>query len=73
MPETPPNTTLRDLISRHRIGGLPSIRALEHAFFDLPVTEARAMPRRSLIRDLRLLPKVGDKSFRIILKALDAA
>lgn len=73
MPDIPSSATLRDLVSRHRTDGLPTVRALAHPFFDMSMDEARALPRRDLIRDLRLLPKVGEKSFRIILKALELA
>ncbi|MCZ8335334.1 MAG: hypothetical protein O9328_13790 [Rhodobacteraceae bacterium] len=73
MPKTRHTPTLRDLIAPRRIDGLPSSRALEHPFFDLAVEEVRTMPQPALIRELRLLPKVGSKSFRIILAALDAA
>lgn len=61
---------LRSWISHRRIGGLPTERALQHPFFDLSLEDARNMPRRHLIRELRLLPKVGEKSFRIIMAAL---
>ena len=64
---------LRDWVARRRIGGLPTERALQHPFFELSLDDVRQMPRRQLIRELRLLPKIGDKSFRIILTALDAA
>ena len=67
------DTTLRDLITPHRIDGLPSNRALEHPFFDLAVDEVRTMPQPALMRELRLLPKVGSKSFRIILDVLGTA
>ena len=65
--------TLRDLIAPRRIDGLPSSRALEHPFFDRAVDDIRTMPQSALLHELRLLPKVGSKSFRIILAALDAA
>lgn len=65
-------TKFRDLILPNRIDGLPSGRALEHPFFDLAVDEVRTMPQPALIRELRRLPKVGNKSFGIILRALDA-
>ncbi|WGV14923.1 hypothetical protein [Fuscovulum ytuae] len=68
-----PVTTLRDLIVPHRIDGLPSKRALEHPFFNLAVDEVRTMPKPALINELRLLPKVGSKSFRIILDVLGTA
>lgn len=61
---------LRDWVARRRIGGLPTERALQHPFFDLTVDEVRQMPHRQLIRELRLLPKIGDKSFHIIMAAL---
>lgn len=73
LPEGQLSDTFRDWIASHRIDGLPSSRALEHPFFDLALSEARAMPRRHLIRELRLLPKIGDKSSRIILDALGPA
>lgn len=65
--------TFRDCIARHRIDGLPSHRALEHPFFDRALDEVRSMPQPALMRELWLLPKIGSKSFRIILAALDAA
>jgi hypothetical protein len=72
MPNTRHTPTLRDLIVPRRIDGLPSSRALEHPFFDLAIDEVRTMPEPALIRELRLLPKVGSKSFGIILRALAA-
>ena len=64
------SSTLREWVHRRRIGGLPTERALQHPFFDTHLEEVRIMPRRKLVQDLRLVPKVGEKSYQVILAAL---
>ncbi|MEZ5753690.1 MAG: hypothetical protein R3D90_02610 [Paracoccaceae bacterium] len=61
---------LREWVHRRRVDGLPTERALQHPFFDTHLEEVRIMPRRKLVQDLRLVPKVGEKSYQVILAAL---
>lgn len=62
-----PRMQLRDWVKDRKQGGLPNEGALRNRFFDQTIGDIVSMAPDRIMHELRLVPKIGQKSRAVLI------